>query len=244
MAKYNAITLDNKPRKFPEPEVLGAEQILGRMWHEHTVSKNYTPIGLGEIPQRRSFTAAGEVNPLQKHTKSSQVLRVEDDKVIQDDVDDKGWTPRSILAIMDGVNSVRWALVLLEIGEESVVHTFCDWYFMKVRSRPQKLEQLRAFWDAAGWKTAMGMKSGKTFGEMTEAIMVDVDLLNECLSKETPKEPPSRPSTTRKRQAPDDGGPALQRPRSQYWGNPQGYKGNKGNQKGRVSGAADPASSR
>ena len=57
---------------------------------------------------------------------------------------------------MDGVNSIRWALILLE---ESVVHTFCDWYFMKVRSRPNKLEQLRSYWDTAGWKIAIEMRS-------------------------------------------------------------------------------------
>ena len=76
----------------------------------------------------------------------------EGDQVVRGDSDDKGWTPRSILAIMDGVNSIRWAFILLEIGEESVVHSFRDWYFMKVRPRPNKLEQLRVFWDAAGWK--------------------------------------------------------------------------------------------
>lgn len=37
-----------------------------------------TPVHLGEILPKSSFTAAGEVNPLQKQTKATQLLRVED----------------------------------------------------------------------------------------------------------------------------------------------------------------------
>ena len=101
--------------------MLGAEQVLGRMWHEHTVSKTYAPVQLGEILAKRSFTAAGEVNPLQKQTKAVQMLRVQDDQIIQEE-DEKSWTPRSMLAVMDGVNSIRWAWILLQIEEEDHVH--------------------------------------------------------------------------------------------------------------------------
>lgn len=233
VARYNGITVDGRPRKFPEKEVLGAEQILGRIWHEHTVSKAYTPVGLGEILQKRSFTAAGEVNPLQKQNKALQVLRVQDDQIVQDE-ENKIWTPRSILAIMDGINATRWAWILLQVGEEDHVHAFADWFIQKVRARPNKLENMRIFWDAAGWKMAMGMRGGQSFGDAATEVMADVDMLNESMSKEMPKETKTVP--TKKRQATDDNGPQASRPRTGTWPTGSNHKGSKGNQKGRQSG--------
>lgn len=42
-SRYNGISMDGRPRKFPEKEVLRAEEVVGRIWHEHTVSHAYTP---------------------------------------------------------------------------------------------------------------------------------------------------------------------------------------------------------
>ncbi|CAE7863082.1 eIF3-S7, partial [Symbiodinium necroappetens] len=46
---YEDRLLDGKRRTFPVQELLGAEEVLARMWFEHTVTKMYTPITLGEI---------------------------------------------------------------------------------------------------------------------------------------------------------------------------------------------------
>ena len=99
---------------------------------------------------------------------------------------------------------------MLQLGEEDHVHDFCDWFVQKVRARPQKLEQRRAFWDMAGWKIAMGMRSGKTLGETTSEVCVDVDLFNECLTKEFPKDTTTKTGPTQKRAAQDDQGPPSQ----------------------------------
>ena len=231
VSRYNGITMDGRPRRFPEKEVLGAEQVLGRVWHEHTVTRAYTPIGLGEILQKRSFTASGEVNPLQKQTKATQLLRIQDDQIVQDE-ESKQWTPRSILAIMDGVNSIRWAWILLQVGEEDYVHNFADWFIQKIRARPNKLKQMRVFWEAAGWRIAMGMRSGQTFGEATVEVMADVDLFNEAMSKEATKE--VKTPLPKKRPANDELAPAPQRTRTSYtWQGSNNSKGSKGNQKGK-----------
>ena len=233
IARYNGITVDGRPRRFPEKEVLGAEQVLGRIWHEHTVSKIYTPVGLGELLQKRSFTAAGEVNPLQKQAKATQLLRVQDDQIVQDE-DNKTWTPRSMLSLMDGVNAIRWAWVLLQLGEEDHVHTFADWFIQKIRARPTKLENMRIFWESAGWRIAMGMRAGQSFGDVTTSVMSDVDLLNEAMSRELPKE--TKPGAPRKRPAQDDHAPPPQRPRNSFWGQGSNSKGSKGNHKGKPGG--------
>ena len=49
---YNAKLLR---RQFFTDMVVGAEEVLARLYHEHTKSKLYTPLGLGEILSRRTF---------------------------------------------------------------------------------------------------------------------------------------------------------------------------------------------
>ena len=47
--RYNNITIAGRDRTFPEAMLAGADKVLARVHHEHTVSKQYTPVGLGEI---------------------------------------------------------------------------------------------------------------------------------------------------------------------------------------------------
>lgn len=83
VAAYNNVTLNGRPRAFPVRELLGAEQVVTRLWHERHISKMYTPLQLGEILQQRSFAASGEVNPLSKSPKKGGVLVVDDCRVRQ-----------------------------------------------------------------------------------------------------------------------------------------------------------------
>ena len=62
--RSNEVLLGGRRRRFPERQLMGAESVLARLWHEHTRTKLYTPLGLGEILARRTFTASGELNPL------------------------------------------------------------------------------------------------------------------------------------------------------------------------------------
>lgn len=67
------------------------------MHHEHTKTKMYTPVGLGEIMTHRSFTSTGEPNPLVKSKQETKhTLVVEGDKLVQEA--DKVWQPESVLA--------------------------------------------------------------------------------------------------------------------------------------------------
>ena len=84
---YNNRLLDGKKRRFPENMLAGAESVLARVWHEHTKTKAYTPITLGEILQKRLFTASGDVNPLTLPRQSSaaapgQALRLVNGEVV------------------------------------------------------------------------------------------------------------------------------------------------------------------
>ena len=65
---YNNITIDGEKRNFPEKVLLGADKILARMYHEHTVTKHYTAVTLGEIMAHRVFTSLGSVNSARGRT--------------------------------------------------------------------------------------------------------------------------------------------------------------------------------
>ena len=50
---YNEITIDSDRRQFPERQLMGAEKVLARMYHEHHTSKMYTATSLGEVMSQR-----------------------------------------------------------------------------------------------------------------------------------------------------------------------------------------------
>ena len=55
--KYTSVQLHGVDREFPSTQLLGAESVLARLLHEHTSSKQYTPLKLGEILQARAYTS-------------------------------------------------------------------------------------------------------------------------------------------------------------------------------------------
>ena len=210
---YNAIQLNGRDRDFPVAELLGSECVVARMWHEHNVSKLYTPVGLGEIIQRRSFTASGDVNPLAKSSKKSASLSLdEENQLIQ--ADDPEWSPKSLLAIIDGVTAAKWAMILTQWGEEHLVQEYTNWMIQRARSRPAKIEQFLTYWTSASWTLAMALRTGKTFAEASSAVMADLDKFTEHMAKE-----PVNPKTKQ---------PVVEDPKGKgKWG-PGRNKGSKG----------------
>ena len=226
IARYNNITIDGRPRRFPEKEVLGAEQILGRIWHEHTATKARL-WGIGEILQRRSFTAAGEFNPLQKQSKTSQLLRVQDDVIVQD-----------LDTTFNPLPHERG-----ELNQDSVANRRGGSHPLLRRlddpKDPCPPQQIRAGQDALGigWLEdrhghAIRTVLRRCHNQGTE-VMADVDILNEAMGREAPKE--TKPAS-KKRLAQDDEGPPPSRQRHGNWGTSSNYKGSKGNQTGKQSG--------
>ena len=56
--------IDGVKRYFPAEKLLGAEEVLARLWHEHTKTKDYKPLGLGEIVSRRTWTSGMDLNTM------------------------------------------------------------------------------------------------------------------------------------------------------------------------------------
>ena len=163
LAAYECQQLGGRNRVFPAHELLGAETVLARIWWEHEKTKMYSAIGLGELLQVRTFLPSGEINPLAKKDKVTSNLVISDNRVVQQE--DATWQPRSLLAVLDGLSSLRWAFILLNIGDEHSVNSFFDWFVRLARSRPNKTDQLCQFWTATSWRLAMDMRTGKFFDE-------------------------------------------------------------------------------
>lgn len=171
-------------RIFPTQELLGGEAILARALWEHEVSKQHTPLALGELLQQRTFQANGEPNPLSKRDRTSTML-----------------TPRSVLSILDGLAAVRWAYVLIKIGSEQSIHAFYDWLVRLARSRPQKTDQFGQFYTTTSWKLVLEMRSGKTFEEVTAILMRDYDSFSECVSRDPLQTQKTKPAQAKPAEA-------------------------------------------
>ncbi len=158
---YESQQIGGCDRTFPTNELLGAESVLARIHHEVTVSKLFTPVQLGEILQKRTFQASGEPNVLAKKESKSTTFTVSNDQLVASE--EQVWQPRSLLAILDGLSSIRWAYILLQVGPEKSVHSFFDWAIKLARSRPQKPDQLNQWWVTVSWKLALELRGGKTW---------------------------------------------------------------------------------
>ena len=181
--EYQSQQIGGEDRIFPVQEVIGAESVLARVLHEHEVSKTYTPVLLGEIVSARTFQANGEPNPLAKRDRSVTKLTQTGEQLVA--APEEPWQPRSVLAILDGLSSIRWCYVLCKVGPEQAIHTFFDWLVRLVRSRPNKTDQMAQFWMSVSWKLALEMRSGRTFAECVPALMKDYDSFTECMNRES-----------------------------------------------------------
>ena len=210
LAAYESQQLGGRNRVFPAHELLGAETVLARLWWEHEKTKMYSAIGLGELLQVRTLLPSGEINPLAKKEKGTSNLVISDNRLVQQE--DATWQPRSLLAVLDGLSSIRWAFILLNIGDEHSVNSFFDWFVRLARSRPAKTDQLCQFWTSTSCKVAMEMRTGKSFAESIGPIMRDYDSFTECMSRDpiyVKKDPKLKPPTgTPTGNPPADGGKA------------------------------------
>ena len=147
-----------------------------------TRSRSPSYVALGEILQKRTFQASGEPNALAKREAKPTTFTVANDQLIA--TEEQTWQPRSLLAILDGLASVKWAYILLQIGPEKSVISFFDWAIKLARSRPQKTDQLNQWWTTISWKLALELRGGRTWEEAVGPIQRDYDTFTECMGRE------------------------------------------------------------
>ncbi|CAE7194098.1 unnamed protein product [Symbiodinium sp. CCMP2592] len=181
VARYNAVQLGGEPRSFPVERLVGSEEVLARIHWEHTRSKLYTPLGLGEILATRTWSSLGVVNPLagRRSTGGAQSIKfkfVDGGLAVEEN---QPFVPRGIWAVVDGLDAIRWAWVLTGVGTEAGVIRHIDWWTTKARLHSSRLEAVLAYWDATAHQLAMSMRLAWTFEEVTSAIMADQAAFNE-----------------------------------------------------------------
>ena len=130
------------------------------MDHEHRTSKNYSPVGLGEILQKRSFTSLDQVNGLSKNSDKNRPLIVRPDgQLVQSE--DNTWDPRSLLAIIDGVQAIGWAMIFVQWADEEDINTYIEWFTRICRKNAKMLGQVKEYWDHSSWTLALAMRADR-----------------------------------------------------------------------------------
>ena len=176
-----------KTRHFPEKTVLGADRILVRMWHEHHKSKNYTAVTLGEIITNRTFTATGTVNATVKRDRLDKTLTIDTSNNTLVQQETKDWDPQTSMMIIDALDAIQWAWILVQIGTETEITTYIDRFKTLTRRNAHRLPNIKALWDTFAWEIAVHMHTSTTFGQITANLLADpiqlADILSQPLTK-------------------------------------------------------------
>ena len=102
------------------------------------------------------------------------------------------WQPKSVLAFLDCLEAIKYALILIELGPEKDICQYIDWFGKQARSRPQRIEQLRVYWETCSWRVALALRSKETFEHAVRDIMLDTQSLQEAVNKEIAIEKPAK----------------------------------------------------
>jgi hypothetical protein len=206
------------PRTFPQELLIGAEAVLARIWWEHTESKAYTPIKLGEILSLRSFTSSGMLNPLSNTNKDKENVLGLDSSGQLTELKPSTWDPRGLLSVLDALEAIRWALIWADLGDEGAVGRWIDHFVKLARNRTADIHAVKALWDAASWKVSLQMRTGSTFTVATKTLLDTPHYFTEYLNNSSPSTSPS----PKKRPRPFSTPPPFTRPRLQLIPGPKG----------------------
>ena len=186
VAAYNGVLVGGEKREFPTIELLGAEEVLSRIHWEHTKSKLYTPVGIGEILAKRTFSALGVVNTLavKRNSGAPQQLRLVDGNIAV--AEDRPFTPKGVWAVVDGITAIKWAWTLIGVGSEKAVEDYAKWWITKARLHSARIDAIADYWEAASQRLASRMRLGHTFDAESAAIIEDHPAFNEAMLASRP----------------------------------------------------------
>ena len=186
---YNKVTLNGQRRTFPEKLLLGAEKIIARMWHEHVKTKCYTGVKLGELLQHRHFTATGSVNNRVTDKTNETVLTIDADTKTLIEKNKQEWDPHTLLMILDGLEAIKWAWILIRLGDEVGINNYIQRFETLTRRHNDRLQQIKAAWNTFSWQIAMQMRRGVTFKQASQDVIQDTVQLTDILTQPSPKKP-------------------------------------------------------
>eukprot|EP00438_Fugacium_kawagutii_P009049 Skav202984 [mRNA] locus=scaffold2274:623731:625850:- [translate_table: standard] len=215
---YESQAIHGQTRTFPITILLGAERVLHRVWQEHQTS-SHTPLGLHEILVHRFYDATGNTNPLAQaalDTKGKQKITLDADGApTLATNEDSVWSPKGLLSILDALDAIQWAWVLIQLGHEVSIVEYLQWWRQLFRSKSSRLEQIKAYWLDAGWKMALELRQGVPFETAAQAIMSDQYSVQAALARDPPAAPKNKPQPPKQTHAMQT---TWNQPRNQYQG--------------------------
>ena len=81
------------------------------------------------------------------------------------------WKTKSQVAILDGWEAIRVALIFIEYAPENEIDDYFSWWHRLVRSRPNKTDQLKLHWENTSWRIALALRKKTPFKDIASEIM-------------------------------------------------------------------------
>ena len=95
----------------------------------------------------------------------------------------KDWDPQSVMMILDSLEAIRWAWILIQISSQDTIDTYINRFVQLTRKNPQRLPNVKEAWDTFSWNIALEMRNNQTFKQATEEILQDPVTLADILSQ-------------------------------------------------------------
>ena len=192
--KYEAVQIKGIARRFPETLLLGAESTLAKLIAD---AKNgqHCSVPLEEIVQHRHFKASGEPNNLaskkRSRTHEATTLVVNADLQLETEPEDR-WRPQSQTALLDCLTANHMALIFIEYAPEHDLDRYFEYWQCLVRSKPNKIEQLKLHWENTSWRIALALRKATPFKDIADEIIVDSQALQDAMNRDIQPERPTK----------------------------------------------------
>jgi hypothetical protein len=78
------------------------------------------------------------------------------------------------LSVLDALEATKWAFIWAGYCvDDEVADRWVGYFRNMVRLRPESLDDIKSFYDAASWRLALEMRGGTPFDAATKAIVAD-----------------------------------------------------------------------
>ena len=131
----------------------------------------------------RTFTATGSVNSTAKRDKADKTLVLDTEHTTLVHQEQKDWDPQSMMMILDSLDAIRWAWILIQISAQEAIDNYIERFIQLTRKNPQRLPNVKEAWDTFSWTIAMRMRNNVTFKQATEEILQDPVTIADILSQ-------------------------------------------------------------
>ena len=140
---------DNITRTVERPVTFRKRQFSGQTASSYACGTNiinqrtYTAVTLGEIITNRTFTATGTVNATVKRDRLDKTLTIDTSNNTLVQQETKDWDPQTSMMIIDALDAIQWAWILVQIGTETEITTYIDRFKTLTRRNAHRLPNIQ-----------------------------------------------------------------------------------------------------